>query len=265
VGTQPQELRRFRRLPFSGVKNLRDLGGYETTAGRTVRWGILYRSDALHKLTESDTRYLSTLGLHQIIDFRSSLEKQREPNVLPPELASGLVEIPILDSSTQVFHESRDDFVKLLKQLDSPKFMVDTNVELATHFTPDYRKFLDLLLASNGRPVLFHCAAGKDRTGFAAAIVLRILGVPQPVVMSDYLLTNKYFHDRYRWSLRLAQLMKGRRFAQTIRGFMIADEAYLGAAFAAIDRQHGSFENYVRNGLGITTEQEERIKSIYLA
>jgi protein-tyrosine phosphatase len=142
--------------------------------------------------------------------------------------------------------------------------MINTNVDLATRFTPEMRRFIDLLLSSNGRAVLFHCAAGKDRTGFAAAMLLRLLGVPHEVVMEDYLLTNQYFLSAYRWSLVVMKLVKGKRFAASVTAFMIAQPAYLGAAFAAVDETYGSFEHYVTDGLRLTETDVANLQSLYL-
>lgn len=256
--------RRERRLPFSGAKNFRDLGGYQTTDSRIMRWRVLYRSDSLHKLTTADLRYLSALCLDRVIDFRSTYEKNYEPDRLPEELKSRFVHIPILDSSTGLFQNSRDEFLKIIPTVDASKFMVTTNIELATRFAPQMRQFIDILLSSNGRPVLFHCAAGKDRTGFAAAIFLRLLGVPQAAVMEDYLLTNQYFISAYRWTLRVMRLVRGRRFAETVREFMIAQPAYLGSAFTAIDETYGSFDHYASNGLGLTSSDIVRLQALYL-
>ena len=263
AGTRPYDMeKRQRRLTFAKVKNFRDLGGYPTADGRTVRWGVLYRSDSLHKLTESDLKKISSLNLSRVFDFRSENEAKHEPDRLPEGIK--LVHLPMLDASTKVWHEQRDDMVKNMKSINPADFMLATNSELATKFTPEYKSFYQELLASNGSPILFHCAAGKDRTGFAAASLLRILGVPNDVIMQDYLLTNRYLLNAYQWNLFLAGIIKGRKFADGIRGFMKADKGYLTAAFTALETEHGSFENYVRDGLGLTEHDVERLKKYYL-
>jgi len=253
-----------RRLHISSARNFRDLGGYPTVGGQAVRWGVLYRSDSLHKLTNSDLKHLSALGLYHIVDFRSQLEKEREPDRLPAGMLSRLVEIPILDSSTQTYQFYPDEFVKNLKRINTFRSMVETNVELATRFTPEIRKFIDVLLSSNGQPVLFHCAAGKDRTGFAAAVLLRLLGVPFDVVMEDYLLSNKYFFAAHRWSMSLLRIRKGKQFAEAVAAMLRVDPSYLAAAFRALTQYHGSFENYVRNGLKLGGSEVEYLKFSYL-
>lgn len=255
---------KIRRLVLSGARNFRDLGGYETNDGKHVRWGVLYRSDRLHKLTEKDLQQLSALGLHQIVDFRSAFEKEVETYQLPAEFGSRVVEIPILDDSTLLFRGSRKELVTKLKQIDAAEFLIRANMEFASQFTPEIQQFVKILIASEGRPILFHCTAGKDRTGFAAAVLLRILGVPHNVVLEDYLLTNDYLFATYRRRLVLMALLRGRRFAYVIRNFMLAQPAYLAAAFDVIDRNHGSFENYVHHGLGLTSADVDTLKLLYL-
>jgi protein-tyrosine phosphatase len=257
-------MRHVRLLPLRGTKNFRDLGGYETIDGRTVRWNVLYRSDALHKLTDDDQKFIAGLNLVHIFDFRAPYETAREPDRLPDDLLVRLLKLPMEDASTKVWHEAREQMVRNMKTLDPIVYMKQTNVELATKFTPEYRLFFNELIASNGQPTLFHCAAGKDRTGFAAACILRILGVPLETVMQDYLLTNQYFLDAYRWEMLLASVLRGRKFADGIRGFMRADKLYLSSAFEALESEHGSFEHYVRDGLGLSEYDVERLKNYYL-
>lgn len=263
VSQLPEEIKK-RRLPFSGAKNFRDLGGYQTADGRVLRWNLLYRSDALHKLTDGDLRYLSALMLDRVIDFRAEHEKQQEPDRLPGDADIRVVEIPVFDASTRVWHNSREELVKNIRKVNSAQYMIQANIEFASRFTPEMMRFVHELLSADGRPVLFHCAVGKDRTGFAAAIILQILGVSQETIMEDYLLTNQYFLPSYRWNLMFAQLVSGKQFAAVVQGFMEARSEYLWAAFETINREYGSFESYVRSGLGLTEEDVEHLKSLYL-
>ncbi|MBK9927822.1 MAG: tyrosine-protein phosphatase [Anaerolineales bacterium] len=253
-----------RRLPFSGAKNFRDLGGYPTANGKTLRWGMLYRSDGLHTLTNADQKLLSTLSLDRIIDFRAGWEKENRSDRLPVGMNIRQVEIPILDSSTEAWHNSNKEMAKGLKKTDPYKHMIQTNIELGTRFTPEMKKFMQEVFSAQGKPVLFHCSAGKDRTGFASAILLRMLGVSQETIMEDYLLTNQYLIPGYRWNLLFVRLMWGKLLLEKVKGFLAADPSYLSAAFEAIDREYGSFDNYIRDGLGLGEEDIERLKLVYL-
>ncbi len=254
-----------RHLPFSGAKNFRDLGGYRTVDGKAVRWGILYRSDHLHKLTDADLKYLATLALDRIIDFRAEHEKEKEPDRLLANTDIRILEIPILDSSTEIWRDYREQLLRdNLKNLHPANFMIKTNIELATRFTPQIRQFIHELFLANGHPVLFHCAAGKDRTGYAAAIILRILGVPLEAVMDDYLLSNQYYLSAYSRNLFVLRLMKGKRFSEVVKGFLEVQPAYLSTAFEIIDYKFGSFEKYVHTGLGLTEQDINLLRSLYL-
>ncbi len=264
AGIQQVDKTRNRRLRFSGAKNFRDLGGYKTVAGKTVRWGSLYRSDALNKLRDADLKLLSTLNLHQIIDLRSGYERELYPDRLPSELASLVAEIPILDRGSEAFKAPREELAKLLKEIKVTEFMTSAYMEYASRFTAEMKQFLNALISSKGRPVLFHCTAGKDRTGFAAALILRILGVPHNVVMDDYLLSNQYFYSGHRWNVALLRILRGKQFANVVNDFMMVRAADLSTAFETIDRDYGSFENYICNGLGLSLEDVEHLKSFYL-
>ncbi len=250
-----------RRLDFSGAKNFRDLGGYRTCDGRTVRQGVLYRSGGLHKLTDADLKRLFALSLDRVIDFRSDYERELEPD---RDAKIRHVEIPIMDASTALIQESRDAFAQKIRGIDPVKYMTESYTGFVKHFTPAFQKFFRELASAEGRPVLFHCTAGKDRTGFAAAVILRLLGVPQETVMEDYLLTNDYFFAGYKWNLMLARLMKGELFISVIKGFMRAEPYYLSAAFDTIEREYGLFENYICDGLGLSATDVERFQLAYL-
>lgn len=258
----PANENRLRYLPFRKIENFRDLGGYAAMDGRSIRWGVLYRSGSLHKPTVADQKRLALLNLKTIIDFRAEYELTRRPDKIPAGVSH--INIPMEDSSTKVWHEAPEEMVKNLAKLDPAKYMLATNDELASKFTSGYKQFFRELLASGGDPILFHCAAGKDRTGFAAAVLLTILGVFHAIALQDYLLTNKYLLDAHRWELFSARIFRGKRFADGIHGFMKADERYISAAFERLKQDHGSFENYVRNGLGLDEQDIERLKNIYL-
>ena len=241
---QPSIEEQKRHLVFSGAKNFRDLGGYQTVDGKPVCWGKLYRSGHLHKLTDSDLQHLVALQLDQIIDFRAEREREVEPDRLPANSEIRIVALPILDSSTKIWRDSQDQSMKdALISIDPAKFMTETNIEMVTNFTPQISQFFRELLSANGRPVLFHCAAGKDRTGYAATILLRTLGVPPEVVLEDYLLSNEYYLSAHSLNLFLLRWLKGKRFFEVVKGFMEVRPAYLAAAFEAIDREFNSFKS----------------------
>ena len=205
----PAEQRDANRvLNFEGIHNFRDLGGYPTADGRTVKWGVLYRSGTLHEASRSDLSYLQQLNLRTMVDFRSTAEKEEEPDQLPDPVGFQVVEIPTLDGGdNSVANE-------IMARIDSgdfsgfepESFMLEANRHFASRFTPQFRQFLQTILDANGEPVLWHCSAGKDRAGFAAAILLRILGVEPDIVVQDYALSKQYALDARKRDLMLLRL-----------------------------------------------------------
>jgi len=264
-GVAQNETNQSRSIAFSGVRNFRDLGGYQTFSDQTIRRGLLYRSANLHKLTDKDLQRLDRLSLKRVIDFRADFEKMSEPDRLPNDPDIKVVEIPILDRSTNVA-QALEQQIKAGKAdaIHPAELLTEANIELATRFTPQYQQFIHEILETNGQPILFHCTAGKDRTGFAAAILLRILDVPQEAVMFDYLLSNEYYFKALKRNLALLALTKGQKVSSVVAGFLEVKTAYLQIAFNTIDQQYGSFDEYMRQGLDLTKEQIAHLHSLYL-
>ncbi len=263
----PAEQREDARvLNFEGIHNFRDLGGYPTLDGRTVKWGVLYRSGTLHEASRSDLAYLQQLDLHTMVDFRSSAEKEEEPDQLPDPTEFQAVEIPTLDGGdNSVANEimARIDSGNF-SDFEPESFMLEANRHFASRFTPQYRQFLRTVLAAEGEPVLWHCSAGKDRAGFAAAILLRILGVEADVVVQDYALSKQYALDARKRDLFLLRLFKGDEAADKLAVIMGVEPEWLQAGFDQIDADYGNFDGYVREGLGLSEEDVARLKDLLL-
>lgn len=242
------------RIAFDGTSNLRDLGGYRAADGRTLRWGMLYRSDHLGRLSVRDLRYFGALELSTIVDFRCSSEKAEAPDRLPRGHAIRVVELPIFEHDESAVAGSafkarimRGD----VADIDATAVLIDAYQKLATTFTPVYRQFLAEVRAARGAPLLFHCSSGKDRTGLATAIILRLLGVPEEVILADYLRSKDYSLAAHRHAFLLVRLLQGPAIVAMVRTLLGVEAAYLQAAFAAIDATYGSFAAYARDGLGL--------------
>ena len=263
----PAEQRETHRLlNFEGIANFRDLGGYATADGRQVKWGALYRSATLAESSRSDLYNLAQLQLATLIDFRSAAEKEAEPNRLPDPTGFKVVEIPTLDDGNKAM------VGEIMARIESGNFdgfdpnalMLEGNRQFASTFTPQFTQFLQTVLAANGAPVLWHCSAGKDRTGFAAAILLRILGVPQDVVMQDYMASKQHALAARKSQLMLLRLFKGEEAADKLTVLLGVDESWLNAAFERIDASWGSFDNYVHAGLGLTEADVAQLRATLL-
>ncbi|MEH6590143.1 MAG: tyrosine-protein phosphatase [Halioglobus sp.] len=265
--TLPVEQRAEHRvLGFEGISNFRDLGGYKTEYGRTVAWGKLYRSGTLATASRSDLAYLDQLNLTALIDFRSSLEKEEEPNVLPDPQHFELIEIAVLDDGNEAMISD------IRARIDSGNFdgfdpdalMLEGNRQFATTFTPQFRQFIHTVVDAAGTPIAWHCSAGKDRTGFAAAILLRILGVPMPAVMDDYMASQQLAVEARSKDLFMLRLFVGEEAEEKMKILLGVDRTWLEAAFTAIDQKWGSFDNYVTHGLLLTPADVNALRTALL-
>jgi protein-tyrosine phosphatase len=241
-----------RRLPLEGARNFRDAGGYPTREGRRVRWGRIYRSDHLAGLSDADRAFLAGLRLGLVCDFRTDAEREKRPSRLGAESGASTVLLSIAPGSPQGFRDA------VLGPGATPErvraLMLEVNRALALEHAATYARMFELLLEAPERPALLHCAGGKDRTGFAAALVLLALGVPRETVMEDYLLTARYltWHGRpplgrrQREELGLADVDP-----DLLRPLGEARPEYLAAALAAIDAHHDSLDDYLESRLGL--------------
>jgi protein-tyrosine phosphatase len=243
-----------RLLNFEGIPNFRDLGGHPTSDGQQVKWGVLYRAGTFTNSSNADLQSLEQLQLKALIDFRSTTEKEEEPSRLPDPIGFTVVEIPTLDDGNKAM---AGDIMARIKSgnfegFDPNQMMLDANRQFASTFTPQYRQFIHTVLEADGAPIVWHCTAGKDRTGFAAAILLRILGVPEDVVMRDYMDSKELALESRKFQLLLLRVFKGEEAADKLAVLLGVEEAWLKAAFEEIDATWGSFDNYLREGLELT-------------
>ncbi len=259
----PAQREAHRVLNFDGIANFRDLGGYRTGDNRQVRWGRLYRAGTLGHASDHDLEQLQRLELEMLVDFRSAAEKAEEPNRLPPEPRFRQLAIPVLDDGNQAMVGELRAAIEEgdMSGFEPDHFMLSANRQFATEFTPQFREFIQSVQAADGKPVLWHCTAGKDRTGFASAILLRILGVPEAQVMADYLASGDRALDARRTDLLLLRLFKGEEAADKLGELLGVKATWLQAAFQEIDREWGSFERYVREGLQLDADDVSRLRT----
>ena len=249
-----------RLLPMDGSHNTRELGGYETEDGRSIKWGVLYRSDKLSDISKTDEEYIQSLGIKRIVDFRSTTEKTEDPDIIPNGVT--YVEMPI-----EVDGAIRTQIEGILKgetEGDVKNFLIDANKEFITDYKEVYSKFLKDLISSDG-PTLFHCTAGKDRAGFAAAITLIALGVSKEKVIDDYMKTNIFTADRIDEMLDQIKLMSlFQADVEVLRPLLGVEQEYIETAFKTAEEKYGSLENYIREGLEISDQEIIELRSLLL-
>src|SRR6266853_305658 len=227
-----------RHLNLAGAGNFRDLGGYRTTDGRAVRWRQIFRSNHLGHLTEADIEVLRPLGLKSAFDFRGTEERVAA--------ICGLAEIAVhslpIEPTVVAALRARLASGLPLSSADAVEVMRESYRNYVRHDTPSFRALFALLLEDRA-PLVIHCTAGKDRTGFACALILHSLGAADDLIAEDYLLTNRFYRRDPAASSDLPEDVK-----QVLGSVQLS---FLAAAFEAIDADYGNLENYLRDGLGL--------------
>lgn len=168
-----------RQIHLEGANNVRDLGGVHTADGREVRSGRLFRADALHKLTDADMQVLEPLGIVTIMDFRSDQEIEQTGKARLVEQGANHLHIPLMGSDP-----SRPE------QYEIPPSLGELYQMMARHRAERFAEAINQLVLLENMPVMFHCAAGKDRTGITAAMIYSMLGVDRETIVADYVLTD---------------------------------------------------------------------------
>jgi protein-tyrosine phosphatase len=244
-----------RHIALLGAPNFRDVGGYKTTDGRTVAWGLLYRSGDLSGLTDADYEQLAKFGISAVCDFRLATEQQAAPTrwrgTQQPEFVS-LVNPPAAPGRPW-----QEIVANGGSAADVARSYISGYRAMVIDYAPSFRLTFQRILKSTA-PVLYHCSGGKDRTGVFTALLLTLLGVPHTTVVEDYLLSNTYNVTPERVAVRL-KTVKGAPDA--VRAGMGVDATYLDAAFDEINRKFGSIDNYRRTQLGLSDEDVARLKA----
>ncbi len=256
-----------RRLPLEGGDNFRDIGGYRTEDGRYVRWGRLYRSNDLASLSGSDLRYLASLDVQLVCDFRSVPERSREPNkaIVVEDVPTVTAELPIKVAGVDPVDMRERIRTGRVSSEGLERTMVAAYRSFVTDFSDQWADLFERISEPGNLPTIVHCTAGKDRTGFASALVLLALGVPKSTVYEDYLATNRYRAGHNRWLHRLVPIYSlFRTRGGDLDPLLEARRPYLAASFDAIEERYGSVDGYLEQRLGVTPERRERLRHIFL-
>ena len=240
-----------RAVPLHGASNFRDLGGYIGHAGQTVVWRKLFRSDHLGLLSGEDVAQINQLNVARVLDFRGAAERKSQVCAIPGARVHSLAIEPTVVQAIQALLDKgnsiRPEMAVHLMQQTYRAFVHDNSARFAELFAH---------LLEDDTPLVFHCTAGKDRTGFAAALVLRALGVSEAVVMQDYLLTNELF--------RPPELVSSHAPVEVRNVIARVQTGFLDAAFEAVASSHGSVEQYLEKAIKLDSKQQQRLRSLYL-
>jgi protein-tyrosine phosphatase len=256
-------------LGIPSVVNLRDVGGYTTTSGKVVKRGLAYRSNELNPISSASMKQIDELGLKYDFDLRTNIEVEEVPDELPPGVKYEQLNIlaDAKSAAPAMLEKLMHDPVKANEALGGGK--------IDEMFIEGYKEFISLPSALSGYrqlflalgnkeqlPSLFHCTTGKDRTGWATAALLTLLGVPQDVVMQDFLKSNDYILPLYQKDIDAFVAAGGEK--EIPLAIFGVKPSYINASFDEMVDKYGTIENYFAEGLGIDKAGQEAIKKMYL-
>ena len=256
-----------RLIPLEGGRNFRDIGGFETADGKRVVWGKIYRSGVLNALTDADYEELARREISTVIDFRSNEERYHEPT----DWRAGEVEMLNWDYTIDLiqsgFWETMNSPDLTVEKFDA--MMMGVYAGLLESLKPAYTAMFEELV-DDDKPLVYHCSAGKDRTGIATALVLTVLGVDHESIVADYEISEQYLQgtrdmtkafggsDGEVGDSESAASQLRQQIGPRTRG------PYLESVFAQMEAQSGSAIAYIQEELGVSDEDIATLKSYYL-
>ena len=236
-----------RNIPLDSANNCRDLGGIVNLDGKKIKQGLLLRCANLHTLSSNDIAKLNSFNIKTLIDFRIENEIKESPNqVINPNIK--VYNLPITDGNIPQKLENNKDISNL------GDLLVKANINYATDakIIEQYRKFFQIIQDENQIPVLFHCTAGKDRTGFASAMILYALNVDEKIIFEDYLASNIYLKEHNNKIIAVLP---------EVKELLEVDERYLKTGIDLIKKNYGTVEKYLVEVLHVDIE---KLKKLYL-
>lgn len=241
-----------RKISLEGLSNFRDLGGYDANNGRTVKWRRIFRSDTLASLSDNDIRTVEGLGISAACDLRYGDERRTEPSRLLGHRDIDVLELGFDERPGESFLDSLMEFEDAADAAQT--YLLDNYRQYPFMYARAYRRIFDELL--EGKRIVIHCTAGKDRAGLASALVLRTLGVREETVLSDYLLTNDYWDrgGRERPGMDPA----------TVAMIFSAREDYFQSAFDGIAERYDTLQAYLTHEVGLSETERAQLQHMYL-
>ncbi|MGD8786782.1 MAG: tyrosine-protein phosphatase [Phycisphaerales bacterium] len=237
-----------RFLPLERAENFRDIGGYRTADGRSVKWGLIYRTDKLSLLTDADLDYLADLQLKMVVDFRGQDEIDSEPDRLPSSVIKAInPQISGTENAQELYGALLTGDVEATDAAMAQLYQI-----LVDNYAVQYGTWLNELADPNQLPAAHHCTAGKDRAGIATALLLSVLGVPEETVVADYTLSNYAFDSLLAESLADPQFIAMDVPITTLSIILAADPVWMEKTLAYIKDTYGSVENYLKTQGGVT-------------
>ncbi|ANZ57445.1 protein tyrosine phosphatase [Fructilactobacillus lindneri] len=259
-----------RVISLDSTDNFRELGGYKTADGHTIKWHKLLRSGSLGNLNQKDLNFLENYGVRYDVDLRSDPEVADAPDQIQVGAIDYIFD-PIFNEDRTDNSQDPDDFRKILETNKTYGYdhMIDVYRQMVTHeYCRNAFHNLFMILLENkkdGQSVLFHCTAGKDRTGMSALLILSALGVDLETIKEDYILTNKVVKHIIDAKV---EDVKHQDFSphaiESLKTLYSVNMDFLNAAIAEINHRYNNMDNFLHEGIGLTDQNITDLKAIYL-
>lgn len=241
-----------RHISFSKTLNFWDIGGLKTKDGKTVRLGKIYRSGNLAELDEDEFAKFSATRIAHVYDLRTNHEIKGKEDHLPPN-------VQYLHTPTVADNEG--EIAQLKKKVINGEISEAMAKDMTTRFYEDavsvnVNALRDIIkgITDSDEPVLYHCSAGKDRTGIVSALILSILNVDREMIVNEYLLSNYYRNARTEKTLgkaKMGKIIKRKMDLQAVEVLTTVEEGFINATFDTIDKKYGGMDSFIQNQLGI--------------
>lgn len=243
-----------RLVHVQGAVNFRDIGGYKTTDGKTVKWDKVYRSADISHLTAADLDTLTKRNIRTVIDFRGVKESEAAPDHLPSGTAYMLC---------PAGSDSLPDIKKIMSLMQSGNFLTDFYGN-PQYLAARYKPFFSMLLTlPQDQALMYHCTGGRDRTGMATALLLYTLGVPMKTIEADFTASNVYLEPMNQQMFKgIAQA--GNMDIEKVKKSMELRPELLQSMFNGIIQKYGSVELFMQNEVGVGPQQAAQLKAMYL-
>ncbi|MPM15391.1 hypothetical protein SDC9_61761 [bioreactor metagenome] len=246
-----------RIIEMSNIKNFRDMGGYFTRTDQQMKWGKIFRSGDLSSATLYDQERIRRLNIRTIIDFRSDRTAKRYPILVHPNIRK--ISLPITPMDDEKINEMMDD--ENLTRSDAIRDVQDSYIGIIENYKNEFAEMFNILTDENNYPVLLSGSLGKDRVGLASFFILYAVGIPQNVIIDDYLLSRQTVDIS-----KIAENVKTKPeyFQEAVTALMSVNPAYINYTIDYINQKYGSIDNYLEKELKLTSGKKILLRKYLL-
>ncbi|WHY21779.1 tyrosine-protein phosphatase [Paenibacillus sp. G2S3] len=248
-----------RVLPFKGVLNFRDMGGYTTSDGRKVKYGLFFRSAELTGMTDHDIKLFKSLGIKTIFDYRGIEEVRLKPDPVIP----GVNNICVPALKQEVPGDMRDVVRSGFLEHFTTDFLVNMYLDMAFN-NPSFKRLMATIMLPEAFSILHHCAGGRDRTGVGSAFIFLALGVPRETIIEDYLLSNQTLGPMNEQIKKQASQHLSPTEVDTVMAALILRREFMEAIFSAIDERYKSVDAFLEQEFGMTADKRKQLQAYCL-